>query len=289
MRLRRVLSSMVVAATASVLAVAFVPTASADVTPPPTYYLALGDSLSVGYQPLPVAGDTNRGYADDLFNNTLSPKYPTLQLVKDGCSGETTGTMINGGKCSQYPDAAHSQLATAEQFLRTHPGQVKYLTLDIGANDVDGCATGGSIDPVCVTKGIVTIAQNLQTILNGLTAADHKLPLSIGMNYYDPFLAEWLSTSPTGKAVAVASVSLLEAVNNTEGLLYLAHGFKVADVATAFHSLDFINQRTVAPYGKLPQNVAYICTYTYMCSVQNIHANDAGYQLIAATFAKKTG
>ncbi|TWP36468.1 hypothetical protein [Leekyejoonella antrihumi] len=34
-------------------------------------------------------------------------------------------------------------------------------------------------------------------------------------------------------------------------------------------------------YGDLPQNVANICTWTWMCSRQNIHPNDAGYAVIA--------
>jgi hypothetical protein len=105
------------------------------------------------------------------------------------------------------------------------------------------------------------------------------------MNYYDPFLEQWLS-GPTGQVVAAASVTLLEGINATESLEYVGYGWRVADVATAFHSLDFLNRRSVPPYGVLPQNVAYICNYTYMCSVQNIHANVAGYRLIAGAFAK---
>jgi lysophospholipase L1-like esterase len=269
---------------AAAAAVAIVPTASAA-DPGAHYYVALGDSLARGY--MPGAGDTDQGYTNDLYA-TLHAKDPSLQLVKLGCSGETTGSMITGGKCTDRYPLGTSQLAVAEQFLRDHAGAVTYLTLDIGANDVDGCATGGSIDPVCVAQGIVTIVQNLQKILDGLTAADGKLPKSAGMTYYDPFLASWLS-SAQGKVVAIASVGLLEAINTAESLLYVGHGFKVADVATTFHSLDFINQRTVAPFGKLPRNVADICQFTYMCSQQNIHANVAGYQLIADTFARKFG
>ena len=281
MRLRRVLSSVVVALIAAGAAVAIAPAASADATP--HYYVALGDSLARGYMPGP--GDTDQGYADDLFA-TLHAKDPSLVLVKLGCSGETTTSMINGGKCTDRYPVGTSQLDVAEQFLRDHAGAVRYLTLDIGANDVAGCAAGGSIDAVCVTQGVVTIIKNLQTILDGLVAADGKLPKSVGMTYYDPFLASWL-TGTQGKVVAVASVALLAAVNAAESLLYVGHGFKIADVGTAFHSIDFLTQRSVPGYGTLPNNVAYICQYTYMCSQQNIHANVAGYQLIANVFAKQ--
>jgi lysophospholipase L1-like esterase len=279
-RTRRIWSSIVIAGLALGASVAFAPTGGAD--PTPHYYVSLGDSLSRGYMPGP--GDTDQGYADDLFA-TLQARDPSLQLVKLGCSGETTGTMIDGGKCTDRYPVGTSQLDVAEQFLRNHRGQVTYLTLDIGANDVDGCATGGSIDPACVTQGVVTITKNLNTILSGLTAASGRLPRSIGMNYYDPFLAAWL-TGAQGQVVAAASVVLLEGLNTVESAEYVLYGWRVADVATAFHTLDFINKRPAPPFGLLPQNVAYICNYTFMCSQQNIHANVAGYQLIAGAFAK---
>jgi lysophospholipase L1-like esterase len=256
--------------------------ATADTT---HYYVALGDSLSRGYMPGP--GDTDQGYADDLYAS-LHAKDPSLTLIKLGCSGETTTTMINGGRCTDRYPLGTSQLAVAEQFLRAHAGQVTHLTLDIGANDVDGCASGGSIDAVCVAQGTTTITTNLDKILDGLTAADAKLPLSAGMTYYDPFLASWL-TGLQGQLVATASVSLLVAINSVESLEYVAHGFKVADVAATFHTLDFLTHRTVAPYGSLPRNVADICQFTFMCSLQNIHPTVQGYQLIANTFAAKFG
>jgi lysophospholipase L1-like esterase len=282
-RARRIWSSIVLAGLALGASVAVAPTGGAD--PTPHYYVALGDSLSRGY--MPGAGDTDQGYADDLFA-TLQARDPSMQLVKLGCSGETTGTMIDGGKCVDRYPVGTSQLQVAEQFLRDHAGQVTYLTLDIGANDIVGCASGGSIDPVCVTQAVLTITKNLNTILSGLTAASDRLPRSIGMNYYDPFLQEWLNGAQ-GQVVAAASVVLLEGLNTAESAEYVLYGWRVADVATAFHSLDFLNKRPAPPYGLLPQNVAYICNYTYMCSLQNIHANVAGYQLIAGAFAKHIG
>jgi lysophospholipase L1-like esterase len=279
-RARRIGSLIVLAVAALTASVAAAPSGSAD--PTPHYYVSLGDSLSRGY--MPGLGDTDQGYADDLFA-TLQARDPSLQLVKLGCSGETTTTMIEGGKCAEYPVGGTSQLDAAEQFLRDHRGQVTYLTLDIGANDVVGCASGGSIDPACVTKGVLTITQNLNTILSRLTAASGRLPRSIGMNYYDPFLASWL-TGLQGQLVAAASVVLLQGVNAAESAEYVLYGWRVADVATAFHTLDFLNKRPAPPYGLLPQNVAYMCNFTFMCSQQNIHANVAGYQLIADAFAK---
>jgi len=280
-RIRRVLLPVVMALGLAATAVVGAPASGAD---EPHYYLALGDSLSRGY--MPGFGDTDQGYVDDAYA-ALHASDPSLELVKLGCSGETTTTMINGGKCLDRYPVGTSQLDAAAAFLRDHPGAVKYMTLDIGANDVDGCASGGSIDAACVTQGLVTIAQNLTTILSRLhDAAGGQQPRRVGMTYYDPFLASWL-TGVQGQLIAIASVPLLETLNTTEAALYLLYGWRVADVGAAFHSADFLTHRTVDGYGSLPTNVAYICQYTYMCSLQNIHANVAGYQLIADVFVRR--
>jgi lysophospholipase L1-like esterase len=255
---------------------------SAQAAGPATYYLALGDSLSVGFQP--GLGDTNASYPDQLFTNYLAPRDPNLVLVKMGCSGETTATMINGGHCTDGRYTTGSQLGDAEAFLAAHGSAVKYLTIDIGANDVDGCAPGGSIDAACLAAGAKTIATNLLTILAGLKHAGGN-PLKIGMTYYDPFLAEWL-TGTTGQVVATASVTALIGINNTMVSEFAAYGFKVADVFTAYKSANF-TIRNFPTYGRIPTNVDTICVLTYMCTLSNIHPNPTGYGVIAATFAHK--
>jgi lysophospholipase L1-like esterase len=283
MRIRRLL----VAALLAAVGVCTVTTTTAAALPT-VYYVALGDSLSVGYQPLPTPGDTNQGYADQLLPK-LQAAHPFehIVLVKLGCSGETTGTMINGGKCTDGRYPAGSQLLQAEAFLRSAGSAVKYLTLDIGANDVDGCAKGAlGIDPVCVTNGTATIVQNLHTIVTRLRAADGGKPRSVGMSYYDPFLASWL-TGPQGQAVALASLTALAGINTAEQTEYAGAGFGFADVFGAFKSTTFSTTMTVAPYGKLPTAVAEICRWTYMCSIGNIHANDTGYGVIATAFKAK--
>ena len=68
----------------------------------PVYYLSLGDSLAAGVQPIGDPTDlyrTDEGYADQLYAIATS-WYPNLELVKLGCPGETTGTMIDGGICA---------------------------------------------------------------------------------------------------------------------------------------------------------------------------------------------
>jgi len=65
------------------------------------YYVSLGTSLSVGIQPDASGTNqlTNDGYADELFD-IIEPNYRNIRLVKLGCSGETTTTMMTGGICT---------------------------------------------------------------------------------------------------------------------------------------------------------------------------------------------
>ena len=63
----------------------------------------------------------------------------------------------------------------------------------------------------------------------------------------------------------------------------------MADVALAFESDDFVTMVPSSqppPNDTLPVNVNNICELTYMCDLTrgpDIHANDAGYTLIADT------
>jgi lysophospholipase L1-like esterase len=253
---------------------------AASANPPEhTYYVALGDSLSKGF--MPPGGDSDEGYVDQLYKQ-LQPNHPGLELVKLGCSGESTTTMRQGGICS-YPGAA-SQLAAAVAFLRAHRGAVRYLTIDIGANDIDPCAASGVIDQACVQNGLRTIAGNLLVILAALRAAGGFGPQYAGMTYYDPFLAAWLQ-GPAGQAVARQSVQISNVLNALETIEYQVFGMKVADVSGAFQTNNF----TEVPVGSgtLPINVATICTLTFMCrppAPPNIHPNVQGYAVIANAF-----
>ena len=97
---------------------------------PATYYLALGDSLSQGVQPGAAgASVTGQGYAGTSCAALLLA-HPGLRLVKLGCPGETSRTMIDGGIC-RYPGG--SQLAAAVAFLRAHRGHMFLITASISA------------------------------------------------------------------------------------------------------------------------------------------------------------
>jgi lysophospholipase L1-like esterase len=238
---------------------------------PVTYYLSLGDSLSKGY--MPGHGDTNQGYPDVVYAS-LKAKHPGLELVKLGCSGETTATLIDGTHC-KYEEG--SQLAAAKKFLTDHRGQVSYVTLDVGGNDVRGCAAGGSISFACIASVVAKVPANLQKITSEVRKAGGPQPAYAGMTYYDPFLASWVTGN---EVLARESVILLNAINGAESLVYGLNVFRVVDVSAVFSTNDY----TVAPGSTLPLNVTRLCAWTYMCSQGDIHPNATGYQQIATAF-----
>ena len=240
---------------------------------PPQYYVALGDSIAAGVGASTPAND----YVNLVYQHELV-SHPGLKLVNLACSGATTGSVINGPGCSY---TTGTQLGDAEAFLRSHPGQVAMLTVDIGANDVDGCIGSSGIEASCVQAGLNQISSNLPIILSGLRAADPTVAI-YGMDYYDPFLDQWL-TGASGQTVAQASEGGAVDLNAELGQIYSANRAAMADPATLFQTTNFAltgsyNAMTV------PENVALICAWTLMCSQNNIHPNDEGHAEIALAF-----
>jgi lysophospholipase L1-like esterase len=254
---------------------------------PSTYYLALGDSLSRGVQP-DAAGasvETRYGYPDQVYA-ALRPGHPTLRLVKLGCPGETTSTMINGGIC-RYQGG--SQLAAAVAFLHAHRGRVLLLTIDIGANDPEHCGSQPSLSQLasCAVTGVPGAVTNLTTIMNSLKAAAPGVRM-VGMNYYLPALAEWRNGLP-GHVVAWAAERLAATYNQLLDRVYTQSGARMADVFGAFETADFSRSGT----SSVPRNVALLCQWTWQCAAPprgpNQHANQVGYQVIARTFLQAAG
>jgi hypothetical protein len=58
-----------------------------------TYYLSLGDSLA------DEGGGVKHDYPDQLFK-LVRAEFTQLRLVKLGCGGESTDSMIYGGICT---------------------------------------------------------------------------------------------------------------------------------------------------------------------------------------------
>ncbi|GAA1933294.1 SGNH/GDSL hydrolase family protein [Kitasatospora viridis] len=273
---------------AALLGLAAGPAAAATGEPHHTrYYLALGDSLAAGYQTLPGGGEeVGHGYAQDLAR-TLGARAAAARQAFSftdlGCPGETTGSMINGG-CT-FPHAFQGpQLTAATAYLKAHRKDDLTVTLDIGANDVDGCASGGSLDPACAAKGIATTGHDLGTILHALRSAAGPHTRIVGMNLYDPFLAAWM-TGAKGQELAALSVPLADTLNGVLDFQDCVHGVPTADVAGAFSTNSLLPLVDLGGQ-RVPLDVARIMTWTNM-SRGDIHANDTGYQVIANAFLAK--
>jgi len=250
------------------------------------YYLALGDSLSIGIQPINgVYTPTRRGYADDLYA-LYKAKIPGLKLAKLGCSGETTVTMMTGGVC-QYQTG--SQLGDALAFIASH--RIAFITIDIGGDDVLECfdVRTLAINDVCLGEAGANITFWLPRILgalrSGLQASGQASPI-VGMNYYDGLLGAWIF-GPVGQQLAIDSLPRVLQLNDLlEGLYGLA-GVPVANVEGVFHTTDW----SVVPIVGLPRNVLTVLAWTWMAapppSGPDIHPNALGYAAIAAAFVQK--
>ncbi len=241
--------------------------------PPASYYLALGDSLSQGVQPASsgTSVPTRDGYADQLYA-ALRRRQPGLRLVKLGCPGETTVTMIKGGICS-YPGG--SQLAAAVGFLRAHGRRVSLITIDIGANDPDSCISRPSVAGLasCVGMSIPDAVANLAKILLRLRQADASARI-VAMNYYLPALAEWRD-GLAGRVLARLGELAAVGYNTLLTGDYKALGVRVADVFSAFRTADFGGQVTLPGLGSMPRNVAAVCQWTWECAASPARAERA--------------
>lgn len=230
------------------------------------WYLALGDSLAAGKQL--TTDHKDQGYAGPVLQE-LRKTSPGTQLRNLGCSGETTTSMLRGTTCS-YPEG--NQVAAAVAFLKANADTTRLVTLDIGANNVLPCAKTGVMDVSCATSGTVTAGKELGLILAQIRAAAPKVPIVL-LTYYDPLLAAW-QQNDAGKKLAAQSLPLLGGLNTEISKAAKAGKAKVADVAGAFATSDTSGSPR-------PNNVSRICDWTWMCSNQDIHANDAGYAAMA--------
>ncbi|MFI5074407.1 MAG: SGNH/GDSL hydrolase family protein [Actinomycetales bacterium] len=242
------------------------------------YYLALGDSLAAGYQPT-TGVDRDGGYTGDVLAGIQATR-PKTRLVNLACPGERSTTMVSGGVCA-YDEG--NQLDQALEFLHAHGRNTRVVTVQVGANDVQRCVDRSTlaIDPVCIQAGMADVATYLPMIL-GKVHAEAPHAQVVVLNYYNPFLAAWA----IGNAqLALQSAVLQGTLNTIIGVAAASSGSTVADVATAFQSTNW----TVPPGGALPTNVSVICALTWMCSLFDIHANDAGYALIGRTVVARLG
>jgi dienelactone hydrolase len=240
----------------------------------PHYYLALGDWLATGIG----ASSDSTGYVS-LVAAHEAGRYANLQAVDLGCGGATTASMIDGPGCSY---TTGTQIGDAEAFLRAHPRQVAFVTIDIGADDVAACQTPSGADPTCVSAADDQISTDLPRALAGLRAAGPTVPV-YGTDYYDPFLTSWLS-GPAGQSTATQSISGADQLNALLGQVYTAAGVSTADPSSLFETDD---TDLIGTYdgATVPQDVANVCLWTDACTSPGaIQPDDQGYAELASAF-----
>jgi hypothetical protein len=264
------------------------PTAPTPPTPPTAveYYLDLGGSASVGFQPTgarPEGQPTDTGYANDLLNIERT-RWRDLQLVQFGCPGETTWSFLNGG--DRCRPAGQTQLSEAVAFLRTHPDTV-LMTIDLGFNDIDHCMAFHTVDEACLTARLDLIDQQLPAILARLRAAAGPSVRFVGVGHYDPYLGAYLHGGPAVD-FAQDSVAAIARLDDTLHAIYAAAGVPMANVGQAFE-MTHSEPVDLAGVGDVPRNVERTCVLTWMCTSAppraKEHPNNAGYEVIAQALA----
>jgi lysophospholipase L1-like esterase len=252
----------------------------------PSYYLALGDSLAAGYQPV---GDpendhmTRAGYPDQLWLMARQD-HPNLELVNLACPGESTESIrLDNGRCA-YDHG--SQFAEGLAFIEANRDDLAFITIDIGFNDFD-CTDALT----CLFPGIAEIEGRLPPLLAELQAAASGVPI-VGMDIYDPYLTLWLNDGDD-RVLAGQSVVAIQLINEALARAYGEAGIPVADVAGAFRIDDWETRVPMAGHGEVPLNLALLCERTWQCHPPPLgpdrHPNVLGFRVMAEAFARELG
>jgi len=246
--------------------------------PPQSYYLALGDSITYGFQPTKAKSGAppsafRTGFVD-VFAARLRRVAPRLEVVNYGCPGESTVTFTRGG-CPAFADRIKlhdafrgSQLKAAVSFLHAHPGDVSPITLTLYGNDwlpllLDTCKA----DVACVRKrgpsAIASFGSRLTSIVQRLrTAAPTAEIIVTGAWNPDPDHLAQLRPIYRSLEASIARAAVP------------AHA-RVAEMLPVFNP---------------PRNGgARLCAFTFICSKGDPHPTDAGYRAMADAVMRASG
>jgi lysophospholipase L1-like esterase len=240
---------------------------------PQSYYLALGDSMTYGFQPTKArpgaqASDFSTGYVDVLAAR-LRRLSPTIQVVNYGCPGESTVTFARGGwRCdgAQLHDAFHgSQLKAALSFLRAHPGQVSPITVSLWGGDLAPLSARGKQ----ARREIAAFEPRFASILRQLRTAAPTAEIVV--------IGAW---NPEADQLDKVE-SLYRAV---DAAIARAAGSSRVRVANMFAAFDGAGSTTTQR--------SRLCRLTFYCSAGSKgdpHPTDAGYRAMANAFFTASG
>lgn len=235
-------------------------------------YLALGDSVAFGFNPLVSP-----------FNAANFVGYPEVlneAVVNASCPGETSGSLIAGPPdhgCAAFRSVAPlhatytgTQLAFAVGFIRGHP-DTRLVTIDIGGNDLFVLlATCGGPNS-CFAAGfpalLSTLASNLATIYGSLRAAGFTGHL-VALTYY-------LTNYNDQNAVAA-----IGAINQVVATVTTGFGGQVADGFGAFKAEAAESGGDSCAAGLLIRLPTGGC---------DIHPSEAGQEVLAEAIEEAAG
>src|SRR6266540_3598506 len=150
-----------------------------------------------------------------VFRSPRSPNCSAIRLGGPPSIGSTPESRLWRGSEAGAPQSGREE----EAFLEAQPGEVAFVTITIGANDVIGteadCLDDATItfDLVCIQAQLPSIQANLAEIVERLQAAAPGVPI-VGSTYYNALLGAWvLVPGPVGQFLASASVAPVELLN----------------------------------------------------------------------------
>ncbi|MET0761544.1 MAG: GDSL-type esterase/lipase family protein [Thermoleophilaceae bacterium] len=252
----------------------------------PQYYVNLGDSYAVGYQP--GKGSTKNGFADQTVKKAKKKGYK-LELVNFGCGGATTVSIIGAKGCRDEaralngPEYKSTQADAAAKFIKKNRANVALITISISGNDVTKCARAGAGDPVaCVAAAIEDIEDNLSKLNKQIRKAAGPKVRIVGTTYPDVILGEWVRPNGNQDLAKLSTTAFKALINPALQKQYEAVDGKFVDVTEATGAYTPLEELTnLPPYGDIPTAVAKVCELTYYCEKGDIHSKTAGYAVIA--------
>jgi lysophospholipase L1-like esterase len=207
-------------------------------------YLALGDSVPFGYNPLVQPPDLS-----DYFG------YPSIisaiiqnSLTNASCPFETTGTFLLGGTTADgvfgcpvwramsglkkplFVSYSGPQIDFATAFLQSHPN-THIVTIQLGGNDLADVQLTCKGDPTCeltnLPGALVQVAANLGTAIARIRGTGYSGPIVL-VNYYAFNYTNQLQTAGFG-ALASTIATVAAASPNVE----VADAFKAYALVSA--------------------------------------------------------
>lgn len=256
--------------------------AGAD-TVPAYFYLDVGASESLGFQPTPDTPHgvpTDEGYANDLVAYEAA-RGIDLELTQVGCPGETTTSMLNGDDHCYGGD--DTQLAAAMTFLSDHQDEQGIVTIDLGFNNVRRCMLRQTDNEACVDKQLSDVRAELPLVVKSLKSVAGPNVTFVGIGHYDPYLAFELRGAASTD-FAHDSERVMDRLNGVLQYVFSGSGVPMADVDAYFDGKDR-SMVTLSGVGSVPNNVAQICQLTWSCASApygpDFHPDDEGYSTIA--------